>query len=640
VANKIAVLVVEDSEADAGSMLGELHEGGFDPGHERVDTADALEAAIGKAPWDLVLLDYNLPRMSAEKALVVIRERLPDVPIIVVSAFVGEEAIVALMKAGAADYVPKDRMRRLCPAVERALQEAAVRREKAIAEEANRKLLREMQTILDNLPAIAFRKDRSSRYIAVNRHFVAYRRCRPEDVIGKTDPDLYPEETARTILDEDRRIFETGEPLRIEHKSRATNRTFDIIKAPLREDGGGITGIVGMAFDITDRVRSEEERKALEERLGQLRKLDAVGQLAGGVAHEFNNALSVILSYTGFLLEGIAPTNPLRADVIEIKKAGERTAALTKQLLAFSRRQNPEPRIVDVNESIELLSQTLLRLIGEHVALKLDPGDGGLRVLMDPTQLEQVVINLAVNARDAMPGGGTLSISTRGASLGADTPGVAPGDFVCISVSDTGTGMSAKVKERIFEPFFTTKPVGKGTGLGLSMVYGIVGQNGGHIEVESEPGRGSIFRLFFKRHEGAGRAAAKKGTAELRAPGTGTILLVEDEEPVRRATARILRSAGYRVEEAGSGEEAIQRFGTGGPTFDLVLTDVVMPGMGGAALARRLHESAPAQKIVFCSGYTDEMITSQGDMEEGAFILQKPVDAKALLKTVEDILRS
>ncbi|MBI5524756.1 MAG: response regulator [Deltaproteobacteria bacterium] len=474
----------------------------------------------------------------------------------------------------------------------------------------------------------------------MNRHFVSHRRCRPEDVIGKTDADLYPGEHARTILDEDRRIFENGEPLRVEHRSKVTDRIFDIIKIPLRDEGGEITGIVGMAFDVTDRVRSEEERKRLEERLGQVKKLDAVGQLAGGVAHEFNNALSVILSYTGFLLEGIPPDNPLRADIIEIKKAGERTAALTKQLLAFSRRQNPEPRVVDVNESIQVLSQTLLRLIGEHVVLKLDPGDGGLRVLMDPTQLEQVVINLAVNARDAMPGGGTLDISTRTAVLGADTPGVAPGDFVCITVSDTGTGISAELRERIFEPFFTTKPVGKGTGLGLSMVYGIVRQNGGHIEVESEPGRGSTFSLYFKRHEGAGRAAAKKGTAEHRAPGTGAILLVEDEEPVRRALARILRGAGYRVEEAGSGEEALEKFGGDGGLFDLVLTDVIMPGMGGTALARRLREVAPDKKIVFCSGYTDDMVRSQGDMEEGAVILQKPVGVKALLKAVEEALRS
>ncbi|MBI5525635.1 MAG: PAS domain S-box protein [Deltaproteobacteria bacterium] len=412
--------------------------------------------------------------------------------------------------------------------------------------------------------------------------------------------------------------------------------------------------------DITERKAAEDEIRRHRDFLGQMvdertaalsvarehlaqtQKLDSIGQLAGGVAHDFNNLLSVILSYTGFVFDELPPDSKLRSDLEEVRKAADRATALTRQLLAFSRKQAITPREVSVKDSVGSLAKMLKRLIGEHVPLDLRIAEDAGVLFIDPSQLEQVIINLAVNARDAMHGGGSLVIGAKNVTLGAeqvaDTPEVEAGAYVMLSVSDTGTGIPKEVFPKIFEPFFSTKEKGKGTGLGLSMVYGIVKQNKGHIEVESVVGTGTVFRVFFKRvqREGARQVFAAQG--ELPRGRGETILLVEDEDVVRASIARMLKGAGYSVIEAAGGAAALDRFRQNRGAIAAVLTDVIMPGMGGSALASELRNIDPAAKILFCSGYPDEMTGAQGALPTGTVLVGKPVDKADLLTKIREVL--
>jgi PAS domain S-box-containing protein len=404
----------------------------------------------------------------------------------------------------------------------------------------------------------------------------------------------------------------------------------------LRDERGLPTGILGVARDITG-------RKKLEDQLVQSQKMDAIGRLAGGVAHDFNNILSVITSYSGFLLDEIPAGSPLRLDVEEIKKAADRAAALTRQLLAFSRRQVVNPAVLNVNDVINNLSKMLKRIIGEHIRMSLRFSDEAGQVFMDPSQLEQILVNLVVNARDAMPRGGRLVIETARSIVTPENHGTfddsVPGEYVVVSVADNGVGMDGDLVKRIFEPFFTTKPVGKGTGLGLSMVYGAAHQNGGFVKVDSEPGSGTTFRVYLKRHAGDEVDAEVAAGAEQATKGRGeTILLVEDEEPVRRVVRKILEANGYRVVEAADGGEALAAFQEQPDGFALVISDVVMPGMSGIEMARRIHESRPGQRVLHMSGYTDEVLADQGVTDERTFVLTKPFERDLLLTKMRGIL--
>ncbi|MEW6367470.1 MAG: ATP-binding protein [Acidobacteriota bacterium] len=388
-------------------------------------------------------------------------------------------------------------------------------------------------------------------------------------------------------------------------------------------------------------LRDVTENRRLQAQFVHAQKMDAVGRLAGGVAHDFNNLLSVIISYSSSILEELPVGSELRADAEEIRKAGLRAAALTRQLLAFSRKQTVEPRDVNVQDAIGELSKMLVRLVGEHIDLKISAGGAPRVIRIDPVQLEQVLVNLAINARDAMPHGGALTIAVRTvlvdreqASLPA---GIECGEYVQIGVEDTGVGMSQEIMQKIFEPFFTTKLDGKGTGLGLSMVYGAVKQNGGHISVSSEPGRGTTFTVWFKRVEPKA-AAASDAAAEIPRGKGETILLVEDDESARRATARMLTAGGYRIIEARNGVEALTSFKANQGSVSMVISDVVMPSMGGGELEARLREMDPATKILFVSGYLDDMVRAQGVIGAGAAVLGKPFERGLLLRSVRMLL--
>ncbi len=393
--------------------------------------------------------------------------------------------------------------------------------------------------------------------------------------------------------------------------------------------------------DVTERRSAEAALQRTEERLREVQKMEAIGRLAGGIAHDFNNMLTVILSYTTFLLEEVSPHDPLRADLEEVRRAGERAAGLTRQLLAFSRRQVLQPRVIDLHGVVLGMEKMLRRALGEDVELLLLTGPRPGRVLADPGQIEQVIMNLAFNARDAMPGGGRLTIETGDAELDAPDAaqmGVAPGEYVVVSVADTGHGMTRETQARIFEPFFTTKERGRGTGLGLATVLGIVQQSGGNIQVASEPGRGTAFTIYLPRTSRAPSANTSPPPSMRPLRGTETVLLVEDEEQVRTLVRAVLRRSGYHVLEAQNGGEALLACEQHPRPIHLLLTDVVMPRMSGRQLAERLAAMQPAMRVLYMSGYTDDAILHHGVHEAGVDYLQKPITPDALLRKVREVL--
>ena len=397
----------------------------------------------------------------------------------------------------------------------------------------------------------------------------------------------------------------------------------------------GRPGWLALAADVT-------EKKRLEAQLLQAQKMESVGRLAGGVAHDFNNLLGVITGYGDLLQREIGPEHPGFHRVEEIRKAAERAAVLTRQLLAFSRKQVLEPTVLDLNVVVSDTENMLRRLIGEDVQLVTVLAGGLGRVKGDRGQLEQVIVNMAVNARDAMPQGGKLIIETADVDLdekyARTRSDASPGPHVMLAVSDTGHGMDAETRSHLFEPFFTTKGPGRGTGLGLATVYGIVRQSGGHVMVYSEPGQGTTFKVYLPRFEGMARPAEASATAEGAPSGVETILLVEDEASLRVLILEILESAGYRVLEGPTPEEALTLAGAHAEPIHLVLTDVVLPRMSGRQMAESLQSSRPDTRVLFMSGYTDDAISHHGILETGVHFLQKPFTTDALLRKVRDVL--
>ena len=405
---------------------------------------------------------------------------------------------------------------------------------------------------------------------------------------------------------------------------------------PKLDESGAVVESRSVVTDIT-------ERKVLEEQLRSSQKMDAIGRLAGGVAHDFNNLLSVILSYTGFVMDEAPEGGPLEADLLEVKRAADRAVALTRQLLAFSRRQVFRLEPVDLSQIAAGVEKMLRRILGEDIDLVQQLAPDLALTLADAGQIEQVIMNLVINARDAMPLGGKLTIETRNLEIdeeyAARHVAVEPGSYVQLAVTDTGCGMDAATRERVFEPFFTTKETGKGTGLGLSTVYGIVNQSGGSIWVYSEPGRGTTFKVYLPRDVTGVEARTRTSSqAPARSTGSETVLVVEDEEPLRVVARRALSAAGYTVLTAADGEEAL-RLAAGHPgEIHLLLTDVVMPKLGGRALALELSKARPALVVVYMSGYTDDAIVHHGVLDADTHFLAKPFASAELMRKVREVL--
>jgi two-component system cell cycle sensor histidine kinase/response regulator CckA len=515
----VHVLCLEKSVGDAALVKAALSKNGLTCELSHVQVRDDFMALVQQGGWDVIVFGCALPDLDGRSALAIAQEHCPEIPFILFSHSIGEEAAIEYLKAGATEYVLKDHPERLLLAVRRVLREAEAQKERRQAEKQNAKL---------------------------------------------------------------------------------------------------------------------------EEQLRQAQKMEAVGRLAGGIAHDFNNVLTIIRGYSELALAQMAPHDPQRARLQYIKEAGDRATSLTRQLLAFSRRQVLESRVLDLNAIVTNLYEMLPRLIGEDldVVSILQPGLG--RVKADPGQIEQVILNLAVNARDAMPQGGKITIETANVVLdenyARDHATVQPGPHVMLAISDTGFGMDAETKARVFEPFFTTKEVGKGTGLGLATVYGIVKQSGGSIWVYSEPGKGTTFKIYLPRVEDAleENAPAENRPRILR--GTETILLAEDEEMVRNLMRTILEAQGYTVLVARDATEAMSFCHRHQGSISLLVSDVVMPGMSGRELAAQMAMVHPETKVLYVSGYTDDAVVRHGVLNAGLAFLQKPFSAESFLLKVRDAL--
>ncbi|MEA2248770.1 MAG: hypothetical protein QOH46_3299 [Solirubrobacteraceae bacterium] len=494
--------------------------------------------------------------------------------------------------------------------------------------EAERRAAQErMQAIVDNSPALVIVKDLEQRYLLVNRRWEEVFAMRVDDVVGRTSVEVLGE---RSPSEDhiDREVIATGEVQEamatIERgDDRDGDITFLVVKFPLRDADGQTYAVCTIATDITERRRSAEERAELEARLAQAQRLESVGQLAGGVAHDFNNLLSVILTCVGFAQRELPAEHPVYDDVEEIGRAADRAAALTRQLLMFSRREVVTPQVVDAGALVRNLERLLARTLSERVALRIAIGPDIDPVLIDPAQLEQVLVNLAVNARDAMPKGGTLSIAVGGVAGG-----------VRLTVADDGMGMPPEVRERAFEPFFTTKQAGDGTGLGLATVHGVVTDAGGTVQIDSDVGGGTVVTIFLPAAVEGAVVLEEPAVLGERAQGSARVLVVEDQDPVRRQAVRILDAHGYTVRDAPSADEALAAW----EPVDVLVTDVVMPGMGGQQLAEQARERMPGLRVVFMSGHTDDVLVREGARQGDIAFVQKPFTRDSLLRAVEEAL--
>jgi signal transduction histidine kinase len=504
-AQKLRVLIVEDYERDAALLVRELQRGGYELTFERVETPQAMNAALANQVWDIVISDFAMPHFSAQGALALVRERQMDLPFIIVSGTVGEEAAVEAMRAGAHDFMPKGQFSRLLPAIEREMREAAGR----------------------------------------------------------------------------------------------------------------------------------VERRAIEGQLRRAQRMEAIGHLTGGIAHDFNNLLAVIIGNVDALLDLVRESPDLTEFANEVLKSAMHGADLTRRLLAFARQQPLSPEVVDLNERLPAIVTMLRRTLGESIHVSATLFEDLWLTLIDPSQVEDALLNLAINSRDAMPNGGALTIETANAYLDDHYAllhaEVIPGEYVALSVTDTGDGMSAEIIERAIEPFFTTKEPGKGTGLGLSMVYGFAKQSGGHLSIYSELGVGTTIRLYLPRHRGQISTRQSPSTHEVPMPSGGeSILLVDDNAPLRRIAIRWLTGLGYKVRDAASGHAALAIL-EGGERFDLLFTDIGLPnGISGIELAGLAKQIQPALKILYTTGYAKVQTWNGDPSDEPHHLLRKPYRAMEL----------
>jgi len=659
------ILIVDDEQHNRNLLEVMLRPEGF-----LLTSAASGEEAIAliaQQPPDLILLDIMMPGMDGYEVASRIKGALAtkNIPIIMVTALDDRAARMLGLSAGAEDFLskPVDRAE-LCVRVRNLLRLKAYgdyhdQYSQMLEDEVGSRtadLVVRTNTLEEHATALRRSEERTNYALGaagmgVWELDVATRRLTWSETMAPLF-GLTPEQAPTTaeaflalIHPDDRRLVEDslattmrdGTDYEVEFRALWPDGSarWNAGQARMVRDSDGTPmRLLGIGTDIS-------ERKSLEAQFRQAQKMEAVGLLAGGVAHDFNNLLTAILGYSTFVIDTFGPQDRRRADMEEVLKAGQRAAVLTRQLLAFSRKQVLQPTSVDLNALVMGIRQMLARLIGETVDLVpiLAPDLGTVRA--DAGQLEQVLMNLVLNARDAMPSGGRLAVETANVELDASfmqDVTIHPGSYVLLAVSDNGIGMNEATKQRLFEPFFTTKEHGKGTGLGLATVYGIVKQTGGYIWVFSEPGKGATFKIYLPRVSGDGKVPDAVVVEEEMPAGTETVLLVEDEEAVRLLTRRILERAGYRVFDAANAEQAEALFERHGSVFNLLVTDVIMPGASGPRLFERLARQRPDLKVLYVSGYTGDTIVHQGELAPGVEFLRKPFTADALNRRVREVL--
>jgi two-component system, cell cycle sensor histidine kinase and response regulator CckA len=632
------LLLVDDSPEDFELIAHTLHDAKVEVEWKRVDNAKDLIAELTTWSPDVILSDYHLPAFSALDVLELLHQHHWDVPVIVVTGTLNDDVAARCLTHGAVDYILKDRLVRLPSAIDRALEEKKFRseREQALAALTESELrFRQVTESIDEVFWLTDLADNRVIYVSP-----AYQRIwgRPCESLYKA-PNSWLDATHKEDLGTARKAMQrlrSGAVYDIEYRIVRPDGEVRWIRDrgfPVADAQGNVYRFAGVAEDIT-------QRRQLEDQLRQAQKMEAVGQLAGGIAHDFNNLLTVIAGYSQLVLSRLLPEDPLRQRIDQINKAAFRASSLTRRLLTFSRKQVVQPRVLNLNSLVANIEGMLGRLIDDDIQLKtvLDPGLAPVRV--DPGQIEQMIFNLVVNARDAMPRGGVVTIETRNVLLepggSYQGEGEPSGWHTMLAVSDNGVGMDQEILSHMFEPFFTTKPPGKGTGLGLATVYGIVKQSEGSIAVTSELGRGTTFKIYLPRtaEPEVEDESPREGPVRV---GPETVLLVEDDELVRGLTREILRQNGYTVLEARDVHEAL-RIGGQSERIQLLLTDVVMPIASGLQLSEQLAAVQPDMKVLYMSGYADSVLHNRGVINSAINFLPKPFGPEALLKKIRAIL--
>jgi signal transduction histidine kinase len=649
----LRVLFVEDSEDDMRLLVRQLRQGGYAPTFERAETADGLRAALHRGGWDIIISDYAMPRLSGLEALAVTLQLAPEVPFLLVSGTVGEEVAVDSIKAGAADYLMKQNLIRFVPAVTRAIRDAAERRAMRRAESVLREQRSLLGMIYDNTSdALVLHtwdpRDASWKLTSANRATLVMTRAlgievAEAELYGRTVEEvarsLWPtaDEEADVVLNDFYRVAESGRSHMREARLEAQGESVfaELTLIPFYGPDGLSRHLLIVARDITARRRAEGARREFEARLAQSRKMEALGQLAGGVAHDFNNILAGILGFAD-MIRRIAPDTPVAGFGQEIVQAAKRARDLVKQILMFSRRQTGERRPVRlpdiIHEALQLVRGTAPAAV--EVITQID--DDVPYILGDATQLHQVVMNLCTNAVQAMGDvGGTLIVSAKGIEVGAEFarkhPPLRVGECIRLAVADTGPGMPQSVLDRLFEPFFTTKAPGVGTGLGLSVVHGVVQNHEGAIVVESRPGEGTTFAVYLPAVAAPSWSGDSPVSDSTSAPIISRrILFVDDEAAIARLAQVMLKSLGHSATTFGKPAEGLAAITADPTAFDLVITDLTMPGMTGVDLARGIRKVQPDIPIILSSGYADEVpeetLKELGIVE----VLPKPFQMQAL----------
>lgn len=636
----LLVLVVEHEPTDVELCINVLRSSGYSSQIDVVATPDAFARQLDAHNYDVVLSDYNIPGWSGMDALHLLRQKGRETPFILVTGALGEETAVSCIQQGVSDYILKDHLARLPYAIDRAIGEQRLREERNRSGLALRHSEARYRELVDNAIYGIYRETVHGRFLQVNPALVrmlGYDSSQELMDLSALAAYRHPQDRERLLLEEYHR---TGRVLGIEVEWKRK----DGLPLLVRLSGRGVPNDAGDLQELEIIVEDVTERRALEKQLHQVRKFEAIGQLAGGIAHDFNNVIGAMMGWAELGSEQAPADSRLSEYFKKIRTQAGRAAGLTRQLLAFARRQILEPQDIQLNMIVTDVLSLLEKVIGKDVEIRTTLAPELATVRADSSQIEQVLMNLCLNARDAMPDGGCLTIETRNTELDEDacrrTPGLSPGYHVELVVSDNGIGMDAKTREHIFEPFFTTKEPGKGTGLGLATVFGIVRQHCGFVSVDSETGRGTTFRIYLPAVKNAAQLAQLRTKSEesvLRG-GAETLLVADDHEGIREMVRGALEGCGYRVLLAVNGEVAIRMFQENAHQISLVVLDMVMPHIGGLEAAKRMRQIRPGLPVIFTTGYSAENEALTKIIETGGAVLQKPFDPRKLARRVRELL--